>query len=177
MRVEGALHEGGVAHRDAQSLRGRARTCARTEANPAIQTLGAAAKKGLDVFRASQAQPQLPPAATARIERRERRIPARRRRAELAKAHPLPRPGTTDRTVARRVSVTSVEKCLPGLCREEKWRIVLATHSAPIIPIDEKSRQRRVFQRHPTISFQVGIPFTDLGWRAIWRGWTVTRIP
>ena len=149
MRVEGALHEGGFAHRDAQSLRGRTRTCARTEGNAAVQALVAAAKKGRDVFRASQAQPQLPPAATARIERRERRIPARRRRAELAKAHPLPRPGTPDRTVVCRVSVRSVEECLPGLRREEKSGIVLATQSAPTIPIGEKSRQRRVFQRHP----------------------------
>lgn len=49
-----------------------------------------------------------------RVERRERRVPARRRRAEFAKTRPLPRPGPADRTVVCRVSMRSVEECLPG---------------------------------------------------------------
>jgi len=51
-----------------------------------------------------------------------------------------------------RVSVTSVEECLPGLRWEEKSGIVLATHTAPTIPAGEKSRPPRVFQRHPRIT-------------------------
>ena len=65
MRNEAALHESGGAHRDAQSLLSRTRTRARTEGDPAIQTLVATAEEGRDVFRASQAQPQLPSAAYA----------------------------------------------------------------------------------------------------------------
>jgi len=125
------------------------RTCARTEGNPAIQTLGAAAKEGRDVFRASQTQPQLPPAALTQVERRERRVPARRRRAEFAKAHPLPQPGPADRAVARRVRVRSVEECLPGHKPGGKSRIALATQTPPFIPIGETSNKRTAFQRHP----------------------------
>ncbi len=62
---EAALHESGGAHRDAQSLLSRTRTRARTDGDPAIQTLVATAEEGRDVFRASQAQPQLPSAAYA----------------------------------------------------------------------------------------------------------------
>ena len=65
MRNEAALRESGGAHRDAQSLLSRMRTRARTEGDPAIQTLVATAEEARDVFRASQAQPQLPSAAYA----------------------------------------------------------------------------------------------------------------
>ena len=56
-----------------------------------------------------------------------------------------------------RVSVTSVEECLPGLRWEEKSGIVLATHTAPTIPAGEKSRPPRVFQRHPTVESLDGL--------------------
>ena len=42
----------------------------------------------------------------------------------------------------------------PGPKPGGKSKIVLATHTAPIIPIGEKSRQRRLFQRHQRITPQ-----------------------
>jgi hypothetical protein len=110
------------------------------------------------VLRASQAQSQLPQVALTRAERRERRVSARRRRAEFAKTRPLPRPGPADSAVARRVIVRSVEGCLPRPGREGKLRIVLAAHAAPLAPMDEKLIRLRVFQRHPRLSIAAQRP-------------------
>ena len=58
-------------------------------------------KKGRDVFRASQTQSGLPQAALTWVERRARRVPARRR-PKFVKTRPLPRPGPPEGTASLR---------------------------------------------------------------------------